>query len=96
MSTKDRRKSPKVRMKKLYVAGFDSPSYVLEMKERNFVCRANRLLLVKCYDSKKVKSPYKWVIYPLTQPQVANQQQQKKVWLAMMMLLRIKNFKNIF
>ena len=28
--------------------------YVLEMKERNLVCRANRLLLVKCYDNKKV------------------------------------------
>ena len=24
------------------------------------------------------KSPYNWVISPLTQPQVANQQQQKK------------------
>ena len=24
---------------------------------------------VKCYDNKKVKSPYKWVIPPLTQPQ---------------------------
>ena len=27
---------------------------------------------------KIVMSPYNWVIYPLTQPQVANQQQQKK------------------
>ena len=25
-----------------------------------------RLLLVKCYDNKKVKSPYNCVIYPLT------------------------------
>ena len=49
-------------------------SYVLEMKERKFVCRANRLLLVKCYDNKKVKSPYNWVISPLTQPQTANQE----------------------
>ena len=57
------------------VAGFDSP-YVFEMKEINFVCRANRLLLVRCYDNKKVKSPYNWVIYPLTQPQVANQQKK--------------------
>ena len=58
-------------------AGFDSP-YVLEMTEINFVCRANRLLLVKCYDNKKVESPYNWVISPLTQPQVANQQNRKK------------------
>ena len=58
------------------VAGFDSP-YVLEIKERNLVCRTNRLLLVKYYDNKKVKSPHNWVISPLTQPQVANQ--QKKV-----------------
>ena len=36
------------------------------------------LVLVKCYDNKMVKSPYNWVIYPLTQPQMANQQQQKK------------------
>ena len=58
------------------VAGFDSP-YVLEMKERNLVCRANRLLLVKCYGNRKVKSPHNWVIYPLTQPQMANQQKNK-------------------
>ena len=44
--------------------------------EKN-VCGANRLLLVKCYDNKKVKSPYNWVISPLTQPQVANQQKSK-------------------
>ena len=31
----------------------------------NFVCRANRLLLVK-YDNKKVKSPHNWVMSPLT------------------------------
>ena len=51
------------------VAGFDLP-YVLEMKESNLVCRANRLSLVKCYDKKKVRSPYNWVISLLTQPQV--------------------------
>ena len=60
------------------VAGFDLP-YVLEMKKQKIVCRANRLLLVKFYDNKKVKSPYNWVISLLTQPQVANQQQQQKV-----------------
>ena len=38
----------------------------------------NRLLLVKCHDNKKIKSPYNWVISPLTQPQVANQQKNKK------------------
>ena len=38
------------------VAGFDSP-YVFEMKERNFVCRANRLLPVKCYDNKRLSHP---------------------------------------
>ena len=38
------------------VAGFDLP-YVLEMKERNLVCRAARLLLVKCQDNKMVKLP---------------------------------------
>ena len=32
------------------------------------------LVLVKCYDNKKVKSPYNCVIFPLTQLQVANQQ----------------------
>ena len=37
------------------------------------------LLLVKCYDKKMVKSPYNCVIFPLTQPQVANQQQQKNI-----------------
>ena len=37
------------------------------------IYRATRLLLVKCYDNKMVKSPYNCVIYPLTQPQVANQ-----------------------
>ena len=50
--------------------------YLLEMKERNFVCRANRRLLVKCYDNEKVKSPYNWVIFPLNKPQVANQQKK--------------------
>ena len=43
----------------------------------NLVCRANGLLLVKCYNNKKVLSPYNWVISPLTQPEVANQQQKK-------------------
>ena len=32
------------------------------------------LLLLKCYDRKMVKSLYSCVIFPLTQPQVANQQ----------------------
>ena len=44
-------------------AGFDWLN-VLEMKETNFVLKANRLLLVKCYNNKKVKSPYNWVISP--------------------------------
>ena len=35
-------------------------------------------LQVKCYDNKKVKSPYNWIIYPLTKPQVANHQKIKK------------------
>ena len=61
----------------IQVGSFDS-AYMLEMKESNLVCRANRLLLVKCYDDKKVKSPYNWVISLLTQPEVANQQQQQK------------------
>ena len=39
------------------VAGFDV-LYVLEMKESNLVCKANRLLLVNYYDNKNVKSPY--------------------------------------
>ena len=30
------------------------------------------------FEPKMVKSPCNWVIFPLTQPQVANQQQQKK------------------
>ena len=37
-----------------------------------------RLLLGKCYDNKKFKLPYNWVISPLTQPQVANQQKKIK------------------
>ena len=61
------------------VAGFDLP-YVLEMKKQKIVCRANRLLLVKFYDNKKVKPSYNWIISPLTQPQVAKQQQQKKYY----------------
>ena len=36
------------------------------------------LLLVKCYDKKRFMSLYNWVIYPLTQPQVANQQKKIK------------------
>ena len=40
---------------------------------------SSMLLLVKCYDKKMVKSPFNCVIFPLTQPQVARQQQQKKV-----------------
>ena len=43
------------------------------LRKKYLVCRANRLLLVKCYDNKKVKSPYNWVISPLTQLQVAYQ-----------------------
>ena len=36
-----------------------------------------RLVLVKCQDNKMVKSPYNCFIFPLNQPQVANQQQKK-------------------
>ena len=36
------------------------------------------LLLVKCYDNKKVKSPYNLVTSRLTQPGVANKQKQLK------------------
>ena len=57
-----------------YWAPDSRSSYMLEMKESNFVCRTNRVSLVKCYDNKKVKSPYNWVISPLTQPQTANQE----------------------
>ena len=39
---------------------------------------ADRQLLVKCYDDKMVKSPFSWVIFPLTQPQVVNQKKKKK------------------
>ena len=35
------------------------------------------LVLVKSYDNKKAKSPFSWVILPLTQPQVANQQKKE-------------------
>ena len=38
--------------------------------------RAVMLLLVMCYDKKRFMSPYIWVIYPLTQPQVAYQQKK--------------------
>ena len=34
--------------------------------------------MVKCYDKKWFKSPYNWVISPLTQPQVVNQQKKEK------------------
>ena len=37
---------------------------------------ATRMLLVKCYDIKMIKLPLIWVIYPLTQPQVVNQQKK--------------------
>ena len=37
-----------------------------------------RLLLVKWYDNKMVKLPFNCVIFPLTQPQVANKQEQPK------------------
>ena len=36
--------------------------------------------MVKCYDNKMIKSPYNFVIFLLTQPQVANQQQQQKMF----------------
>ena len=36
------------------------------------------LLLVKCCDNKMIKSPFNCGIFPLTQPQVANQQKNKK------------------
>ena len=45
---------------------------------KKLACRANRLLLVKCYENKKVKLPSNWVIFPWTHPEVANQQQQQK------------------
>ena len=35
-------------------------------------------MLLKCYDNKMVKSPYNCFIYPLNQPQVANQQKKEK------------------
>ena len=54
-----------------------STIYLWKKNDAKLVCRANRLLLVKCYDNKKVKSPYNWVISPLTQSQVANKQTNK-------------------
>ena len=58
-----------------------------QSSETAFKARANwyeqgdksnkQLLLVKCNNNKKIKSPNNWVISPLTQSQVANQ--QKKV-----------------
>ena len=42
--------------------------------------RAVMLLLAKCYDKKWFISPYNWVIYPLTQPQVANQKKSFKTF----------------
>ena len=41
---------------------------------------ATRLLLVKCYEKKMVESSYNCVIYPLTQPQMAKQQQKKIIY----------------
>ena len=38
---------------------------------------ADMQLLVKCYDNKMVKSPITWVIYPLTQLQLANQKKNE-------------------
>ena len=35
-------------------------------------------LLVMCFDNEMVKSPYNCVIFPLTQPQGANQQKKAK------------------
>ena len=40
--------------------------------------KAERLLLVKCNDKKWFKSFFNWVIFPLTQPPVANQQKKRK------------------
>ena len=39
---------------------------------------ADRLLLLKCYDNKMAKSPYNCFIFPLKQPEVANQQKKRK------------------
>ena len=39
--------------------------------KQSALVKAIRLLPVKCYDNKMVKSPYNWVIFPLTQPLVA-------------------------
>ena len=44
--------------REIQAVGFDWP-HVLKIKERSFVCRAKRLMMVKCYDNKNVKSPYK-------------------------------------
>ena len=51
--------------------------YSLDLWLIIYIKIADRQLLVKCYDIKMVKSPYNCVIFPLTQPQVANQQQKK-------------------
>ena len=48
-----------------------------------------RLLLVKWYDIKMVKSPYNCVIYLLTQPLVANQQEKKKVSIVLLLVLKV-------
>ena len=50
----------------------------ISVQSINGVNKATGLLLVKCYDNKMAKSPYNCFIFPLNQPQVANQQQQKK------------------
>ena len=47
------------------------------MEQRIF---ASMLVLIKCYDNKMVKSPYNCVIYPLTQPQVGNQQKMNTLY----------------
>ena len=47
-------------------------------------------MLIKCYDNKMVKSPFNCVIPPLTQPQVANQQQKKLVgWVPTYMKFKV-------
>ena len=37
-------------------------------------------LLLKCFDNEMVKSPYNYVIFPLTQPQMANQQKKNNLY----------------
>ena len=50
------------------VTAFNNPD------KGKFVCKANRLLLVKCYDNKMVKLPFDLIIHPLIKPWAANKQ----------------------